>query len=113
ASVMYAEIGAQIPCKQRMLFGGIVADQQDGGRGHGLAQSRSDVLLAGYGLRECRIVRGTVMVDIVRALYGTRELLQQIILFVRATVRADHADRIAALSVANLLHTMSDVIDGL
>src|SRR5438270_7774307 len=110
---MYAEIGAQIPCKQRMLFGGIVADQQDGGRGHGLAQSRSDVLLAGYSLRECRIVRGTVMVDIVRAQYGTRELLQQIILFVRGAVRADHADRIAALSVANLFEAIRHMINGL
>ena len=59
-----------------MLFGGIVADQQNRGRGHGLAQRGSDVLLSRYCLRECGIVGGAVMVDVVRAQHRARELLE-------------------------------------
>src|SRR5579884_669206 len=49
------------------------------------------------------IVSRAVMVDIVRSQNGTSELLQQVVLFVCRSVGADYADRLAALTIANLL----------
>src|SRR5579884_4151304 len=96
-----------------MLLGGIVADQQDRPRGHRLAQRRRDVLLAGNGLGKRRIISGAVMIDIVRSQNRTSELLQQVVLFISRPVRTDHADGFAALTIANLLESAGDVIDGL
>ena len=68
----------------------------------GIAQRRGAAGLAGQRLSEGDIVRGAVVVDVVRAQHRARELLQQVVLFVGEAVAADDADGLAAARVAQL-----------
>jgi hypothetical protein len=75
---MQADVGANLPGQQRMLLGGIVADQQDRGR---VKTSRIErcVFCGRPAPRRRRVIGGAVVVDVVGAEHGARELLQQVV----------------------------------
>src|SRR6266567_5786149 len=96
-----ANVSAQVPGQQRMLVGGIAANEQ-GGRGcRCIAKTGDYSLMTGYGAGEGRVVRGALVVDVVGLKHGARELLEEIIFFVGGAVGAENADCLSALAIAN------------
>src|SRR5450631_2025733 len=96
-----------------MLFGGIIAEDQDGRGGHGFAQGSGAILMAGDGASKGGVVGGAVVVDVVGAEHGAGEFLQEIVFFVGGAVGADDADGFAALGVAYLAQLAAGVRQGL
>ena len=84
-----------------MLLGGIVAQQQDGRRGHGIAQRSGAVLLSRDRAGEGGVVGGAVMIDVVGSQHRPGQLLQQVVFLVGGAVGADDADGAAAPALAN------------
>jgi hypothetical protein len=84
--VIQTHIGAEFPREQRMLFSRIAADEQDGGSVGNVTEAGGAIVAAGKRVRKGRIVGGALMVDIVGTQNCARELLQQVILFVRGQV---------------------------
>ncbi len=89
AGIVVAEVGAQVPGQEGMLLGGIIAQHQDGRRGHGFAQRSGAVLVAGDGAGEGGVVGGAVMIDVVGPEHRAGELLQEVVFFVGGAVGAD------------------------
>src|SRR5207245_8153830 len=52
---------------------------------------------------QSRVVGCAMMVDVVRSKGGARQLLQQIVLFIRSAVRADETDRVFAAGIVDAL----------
>jgi hypothetical protein len=77
-----AEVGAQVPGEERVLFGGIAADEQDGLRRFGVAQAGGAAGGSGEGLGEARVVGGADVVDAVGGEDRAGEFLQQVVFFV-------------------------------
>ena len=98
---MQANVVANLPGQQRMLLRRIVADQQDRGRVIDIAHAGSRAGFAGERRGESRKIGRTVVVDVVGLQHHARELLQQIALFIGGSRRADHADRLTAVLIAN------------
>src|ERR1700722_20195611 len=92
-----------------MLFGGIIAEDQDGRSGHGFAQGSGAVLMAGDGAGKGGVVSGAVVIDVVGAEHGAREFLQKVVFFVSGAVGADDADGFAALTVADFTELAAGV----
>ena len=103
ARAIEAHVGAQQPGEERMLVGGIAADEQNGAGGGDVAQAGGFAWVPGEGAGEGCVVGGALVVDIVGVENGAREFLQQVIFFVGGAVGADDADGCAAARVANLL----------
>ncbi len=101
AGAIEAHVGAQLPGEERMLVGGIAADEKDGAGGSDVAQAGGFAGVAGEGAGEGRVVGGALVIDVVGAENRAREFLQQVILFVGGAVGADDADGRAAARVAN------------
>ena len=80
---MQAHVGANLPRQQRMLVGRIVADQQDRRSFADLAHRCRGILFTCQRRRESREVRRAMVVDVVGPQHQPRELLQQVVLFVR------------------------------
>ncbi len=97
AGIVVAQVGAQVPGQQGMLLGGIVAQEQDGGRGHGFAQRSGAILLAGEGAGKGGVVGGAVVIDVVGAQHRAGKFLQEVVFFVGGAIGADDADGFAAL----------------
>ena len=108
---MQPYVVADLPRQQRMLIRRIVADQQDRWRLEDLAHARRFRVIPGEGLGERRIIRRAVMVDIIGSQHQTRELLKQIILFVRGAVGTDNADCIRAVASDDLAKVAGNGID--
>ena len=87
---------------------GSFADQQNGIRVVEVRHRGERVLgaAAPSAASEAGVVAGAVMIDVVRAERGARELLQQIIFFVGGVVRADHAERVRAVLSRDLLRSV-------
>ncbi len=85
-----------------MLVGGIAADEEDGAGGGDVAQAGGFAAgVAGEGAGKGCVIGGALVVDVVGAENGARELLQQVVFFVGGAVGADDADGRTAARVAN------------
>ena len=100
--LVQAYIGAQVPCEQGVLLGGVVAEKQDGRRGLRVAQPGLPLAMSGERADKGGVVRGAVVIDVVGSEHGAGKLLQQVILFIGRAIGADHPDRLAAAALANL-----------
>ncbi len=103
-----AHVVANLPGQQRMLLGRIVADQQNRRRREDVGHAGSRIGLAAQRRRKGREVGGAVMIDVVRLQHHAREFRQQVRFFIRGARRADHADRRAAILVANFGELLPD-----
>src|SRR5271165_6579624 len=92
-AAMQSDVGTDLPCQQGMLFGGIIADQQNGRRVLYVAHGRRCVRFSCKRRGKGREVGGAVVIDVVGAQHQPRKLLQQVVLFVAGAVRTDDADR--------------------
>ncbi len=59
-------------------------------------------LVGGDGARERRKIGGAMVVDVIGAEHGARELLQQVVLFVGGAVGTDHANGLRTAGQKNL-----------
>ena len=84
-----------------MLFGRIVANQQNRRRVVHVAHGRRALGLADNRGSESREVGRAVVVNVVGLEHHAGELLQEIALLVRGAVGAENSDRRSALAVAN------------
>ena len=107
-----ANAGANLPRDQRILLRHVVADQQNGRRVVDI-RHRGERILRSRAQRGGKpsVVRGAMVIEIVRAERDAREAVQQIIFFVRGVVRADHADGGGAVRVVNLLQPARDFLE--
>src|SRR5450631_800753 len=96
-----------------MLFGGIIAEDQDGRGGHGFAQGSGAVLMAGEGACKGGVVGGAVVVDVVGAEHGAGEFLQEVVFFVGGAVGAENSYGLAALDIADFAQLAAGVRQGL
>ena len=87
-----ANVGAQFPGEERMLVGGIAADEQDGWGGCDVAEAGGLVLVSGEGAGEGCVVGVALVVNVVGVEDRARKFLQQVILFVGGLIGADDAD---------------------
>ncbi len=99
---------ANLPGQQRMLLGGIVANQQNGRRGEDICHAGCSVGLAAKRSRQGSEVRGAVVVHIVRLQDHAGELGEQVSFFIRDARRSDDTDRLTAFLVANFGELLSD-----
>src|SRR2546423_7137808 len=85
---------ANLPGGERILIGGIVADEQNG---FGLVELLHGEEGIGGAIGErghqAGVVGGAMVIDVVGSEGGAREPLQQIIFFVGNAIRTDKADR--------------------
>src|SRR5690242_18789399 len=105
---MQPHIIPNLPGQQRMLFGGIVPNQQNGWRMEYVTHAGGGSRFALKRRSQGREVGGAVMVDVVGLQYHARELLQQVILFVGSAVRTHDSDRLPAVLLAGFLEALSD-----
>ena len=91
-----------------MLLGRIIPNQQDRWRVVHIPHARGHFWLARKRSGEGREVGSAVVIDVVCAQHHPRELLQQIIFFIRRARRAHDSNRMSALSVANFFEARSD-----
>src|SRR5215475_15041901 len=89
---MQSNVVADLPSKQRMLVGGIVADNKNSGRVVDLTHAGCGFRIATQGSRESREVRGAVMVHVVGLKNDAGKFREQVIFFVGGARGADHAD---------------------
>ena len=82
--LVQTNIRADLPRQQRMFFRRVATDQQNRRRVRNVAQAGGRFLMSSQRARKPRIVRGPLVIDIVRLQNCARKLLQQIILFVCA-----------------------------
>src|SRR5579864_146077 len=106
---MQTHVVANLPGKQWMLVGGIVADDQDGRSVVDLAHGRSSVWLAGERGGESREVGRAVMVDVVGVQHHAGKFREQVIFLIRRAARANHADRVSAVFVPNFGEAFANV----
>src|ERR1700757_2954716 len=99
-----ADAGTNLPGDQRILLGGVFANQQNGFRLvellHG--EQRITSVLAERG-DQAGVIRGAVVVNVVGAKGGPRQALQQIAFFIRSAVRTDEADAIGSARIVSSL----------
>src|ERR1019366_1809381 len=88
-----ANVGAGLPSQQRMLLRRVVAGQQDRRRIGDVAHRSRGIRLSSQRRGESREVGCAMVVDVVGSQYQARELLQQVVLFVRGAVGSDYSDR--------------------
>src|SRR3984957_16521825 len=69
------DVGANLPGEQWMLLRGIAADEQDRRSRPNVAHARRAAVTASEGANERGVVRGALVVDVVRVENGARELL--------------------------------------
>ena len=110
--LIQADIGADIPCQQRMALCGIIADQQDGRSAGDVTHGGRGVFFSGDGAGKAGKIGCAVVINVVGAQHRSRELLQKIIFFVGGAVGADHANRLSAFAVANLAQALADMLNG-
>src|SRR6185437_11872068 len=110
--LVQANVVANLPRQQRMLVRRIIANQQNRRRTRHIAHAGGQILFPVKCGSECRKVGCAVMVNIVRSQHHARELLQQVILFVGRASGTDHANRLAAVAIANFLELLSDEFEG-
>ncbi len=91
-----------------MLLGWIVPNQQDRGRVVHIAHACGHFRLTRKRSGEGREVGSTVVIDVVCAQHHPRELLEQIIFFIRRARRAHNSNRTSTLAVANFFEARSD-----
>ena len=91
-----------------MLFGGVIANQQNRGRREDVGHRGRSIRLAAKRRRESREVCGAVVVDIVSLQNHAGKLREQVSFFVRSACRTDHADRLSVVLVANLGELFAD-----
>ena len=99
-----ANIGAQVPGSRGRLVCGIAADQENVFRGERVPERGGAVVFllktwlrrGAERLRKGGVVRGAVVIDIVGLEDGTRELLEEVSLFVSESIAADDSDGFAA-----------------
>src|SRR5437870_4373053 len=91
-----------------MLLGRIIPNQQDRWRVVHIPHARGHFWLARKRSGEGREVGSAVVVDVIRSEHHTRELLKQVILFVRRAGRAHNSDCPPALTIANFFEARSD-----
>ena len=75
SGAVQAHVGAQIPGQERMLLGGIAANQQNRQRRGRLAQTGRPARMPGESPRKSRVIRAALMVDVVGAENRPREFL--------------------------------------
>src|SRR5579884_222176 len=94
-----------------MLVSWIVSDQQ--GRGRVVHITHAGRRIRFSMKRGCKggEVSGAVVIDIVSGEGDTSELLQQIVLFVCCSCRADYTNCLAAIALKNPFESLSDVIE--
>src|SRR5271169_6841466 len=97
---------ANLPGGQRILLRRIVAYQENGFCLRQLVHGQKRIAGAVAERRnESGVIRGTVMIDIVRSKRGPCQPLEQIVLFIRSAVRTDKANRIFAACIVNLFES--------
>ena len=109
ALLVLANSGANLPSDQRILLGGIVANQQHSIRIVDIGHGRQ--LFVGVWPEcggESGVIRGAVMINVVGAQSGASKAVQQIVLFVGGAIGADHAEGIRAALVAHLFQLVGD-----
>src|SRR5437667_1815771 len=94
-----------------MLVGRIVSNQQNRRRVVHVTHAGCGISFALERRRKAREVRGAMMVDVVGVQYDASEFLQQIILFIGGARGTDHADRLSAVTIANLSKALSDDLE--
>src|SRR4051794_3362730 len=91
-----------------MLVGRIVTDQQYRGCIKHITHRSCEIAFTRQGSGESRKVRRAVVVDVIGFANHARELLQQIILFVRGATGTDNPNRLAAVCISSFRETFAD-----
>src|ERR1035438_996030 len=97
-STIETNIVANLPRKQWMLIGWIPSNQKNGWRFQYISHARCRCFILAKRRKEARVVRRSPVVDVVRVQRGSRELLKDVVLLIRAVIRADHSNRAGRLA---------------
>src|SRR5579871_134163 len=110
---MQAHVIPDLPGQERMLLGGIVADQQDRRSGEDLRHASRCIRLPTQRGCESWEVGRAMVVDIVSLQHRPGEFRKQIVLFICGAVRTDHANRRPAILISHFCKLFSNQFKGL
>ena len=100
---MVPHSSADLPRDQRILVRDVVADQQNRIRLINIRHGGLRFSSRGpQDSREPRVISSSMMVDVIGPQSRPRKPVQQVIFFVRGVIRADYANRICAVLLADL-----------
>ena len=97
-SAIEANIVANLPREQWMLIGWIPSNQKNGPRFQYVNHTRRRCCILAKRCKEAGVIRSSPMVDVVRLQQGSRKLLKDVVLLIRAVIRADHSNRAGSLA---------------